>query len=133
MSGENRGQVPSIEDVFKKPVHRYKPSKKHTARRSSNGSAGLELARAKARKKQMKELAKSEDAFTVKVSLPFCGMSDPGEVIGYINKQACLLRYAKWDGKTPGLMVRAELTDAREVWARVVPTPPKELAPHPIW
>ncbi len=99
------------------------PVRQHRHRGSSKGGEGLERARAKKRRDKMKELARSEFAYTVKVKLPYMGMEDPQEVVGHINEMACRLRFITHeDRRGRSVMVRAEMTDAREVWARVVPS-----------
>lgn len=98
----------------------------------SEGGKGLIKARGRRNEKEMKKLAKSEKAYTVKVKATF-GKGSPEEVCRYINEQAGLGRPCKnynKEGFVIGDMVRASVTDTNEVWARVIPCDGKNIDFH---
>lgn len=90
----------------------------------------MERARAKSREKKLRKLAKSKQAYTIKVNkdfkdLPrsFRGDCSPEDLCRIINEQAGRghpLKDVKND-MIVGHLIRAFVTDAKEVWARVVP------------
>jgi hypothetical protein len=89
----------------------------------SKGGIGITKAKIRQNKRKMKELAKAPGAYTVKIPVPSFGEDEAIHVVARINHFACCGHYEKQykGGVAVGRLVRAFVTDAGEVWARVIP------------